>query len=162
MNYLMRKKRALLFGLAVVLLASGCSSPPGPRTKTAAGAGALIGAGAGALVGNPFAGFIAGGAIGAATGHERERQANSTPPWNDAFYDTSPSADGNHIDDFATREPPNYPDNQPGDPFTTGAVSAMPQDYPPPSDHAASGSISQAYPQPDSSPYYVSPDTFYR
>jgi len=156
----MRKLRALISALLAAFLATSCSTPPGQQTKTGAGAGALIGAGAGALVGNPFIGFIAGSAIGAVTGHQKEHNLTSTPPWDEALTeaypeDTASSAVG--LTSYEQHHPYHGSHNQLNSTLPaahTGDQTA--------SDYTSSAQTSPPYDDAESDPFYVAPNTFYR
>lgn len=72
------RNRCLTF--FALCLVSSCSAHPRTVTKKGAGIGIIIGAGAGTLVGNPLIGAMAGAAIGATQGHNKEKTTfNETP-----------------------------------------------------------------------------------
>src|SRR3990167_3155452 len=63
----MKRKTLLVLFLAVAVVIAGCESM-GPKTKTGAVAGGLIGATAGGIIGYQSGSPVAGAAIGAAVG----------------------------------------------------------------------------------------------
>ncbi len=64
---MLRRNNVLILFIALVLVLSGCESM-GPKTKTGAVAGGLIGAAAGGIIGHQSGSGLEGAAIGAAVG----------------------------------------------------------------------------------------------
>lgn len=166
----MRIPRALYPGLCAIFLLSGCASPPGPHSKKTAGVGALIGAGAGALAGNPFLGFFAGSAIGAAAGREKERVQNSAQPWEqDELHDDQTTDSGSFHDPFVAKpnlttaqETPSNQNFYGTYPQQADNQSGFPRQEDPAWNHSPQGDPWQATQQPESNPYYVPQDSFSR
>jgi hypothetical protein len=133
-----------------------------------AGAGALIGAGAGALVGNPFIGFIAGGAIGAAKELKKSRDSEIQPYWEEDYsdygaslhedgLDLPPEASAAWDDPYAQPMRRNSLTPQAGTPrnptttdYKVGHSEPIPHDE------------WQAYQHSGNDPYHVPRDSFYR
>lgn len=64
---MLRRNSVLMLFIALVLVSAGCESM-GPKTKTGAVAGGLIGAAAGGIIGHQSGSGLEGAAIGAAVG----------------------------------------------------------------------------------------------
>lgn len=86
----MKISKSLVFFLAVLIISAGCESM-GPKTKTGAVAGGLIGATAGGIIGHQSGSGLEGAAIGAAVGaigggligsalDDRDRKAKAVNP----------------------------------------------------------------------------------